>query len=193
MSTVRPLFVSTYPPEECGLATFTRDSADAVDMAAREPVSSIAAIQKTRVAPLRRSARGPRHRQQPPGRLPSGRGGGQRRPVRRGELAARVRPLSGRLGQRRVGVRAWLPQALVTTFHTLLTQPDPLPRRIIQVLAAHSQGHRRDDQSRGAALGAASTACPGRSVQVIPHGVPVVPYPARRMRTRRGWDWRVGR
>ena len=68
---------------------------------------------------------------------------------------------------------------IVTTFHTLLTEPDPLPRRIIQNLAAHSQGIVVMTKSRrGCWRG--STTCPAAKVQVIPHGVPEVPYRARR-------------
>jgi len=170
----RPLFVSTYPPEECGLATFARDSADACDAAAGGRVSSLGAIQRTQAHEYNDS------------RVAFVIDNNSASAYKRAAEMANDGPYDvvslqhefglypGHWGEVVLEFVLACRKPLVTTFHTLMSEPEAAPREIIKSLASRSRGVIVMTRIAAALL---AEICEHRhcQVRVIPHGVPPTP------------------
>lgn len=174
MHSVRPLFLSTYPPEKCGLATFTKDSADAVDLAAGTPVCSIAAIQKTgtflydnlRVTHVIKNNQPAAYR-----RAAEFVNDGPYDVV---SVQHEFGLYPGEWGNEILEFARSCRRPIVVTLHTLLTRPPAIARHIVRQLAERSSGVVVMTDI-AATLLRQVYGVDNRDIHVIPHGVPAVP------------------
>lgn len=185
---IRPLFLSTYPPEECGLATFTKDSADAVDLAANSDVSSVVAIQKLSTQPGARSRvvhtihndqqNGYRHAAKFVNSSDS-------------DIVSLQHEFGlypGDWGSQVMEFVHECAKPIATTYHTLLANPEPTPRRLIQALAKASCANVVMTKI-AARLLIDVYGVPQSSIHIIPHGVPAVSFTRdNRYRTKLGLE-----
>jgi glycosyltransferase involved in cell wall biosynthesis len=175
MQGMRPLYVSTFPPTACGLATFTQDLADSVDEALDEQAGLVAAILtrpdvkfKDRRVWITINNRDPEAYVRAGRQISDG-------PADVVSVQHEFGLYPGDWGEAILDLVGECRKPVVTTLHTLSANPDPKAKRIIRQLAAASEMLVVMTQT-GLRLLKQVYQISAPVTVVIPHGVPDVQF-----------------
>ena len=164
-------FVSTYPPRACGIATFTQDLVRELDKVSSIAHPAVAAVSKQTMEYSSR-VRMEIDQQNRESYLHAAYML-NRSPLDLVVVEHEYGIFGGQDGSYILDFAAALEKPLVTTLHTVLPQPSPNQRHIIQAMAQYSQ-RIVTMAGRSASLLESVYGVPSEKIAVIHHGVPLL-------------------
>lgn len=189
-TTPRVVYLSSYPPRKCGLATFTYDLLTAVEQASGMPATVVAMNDNGGYEYDHRVIYQMNRDHRPD--YTRAAAFLNRSPVDLVNVQHEYGLFGGDWGEYLVDFYRALEKPVVTTLHTVLPNPDPVLKRVTDEILAHS--HRVVVLTRSSVdiLRQHYTVSPSK-LSVIPHGVPVVersPERRERLKTEMGYAGR---
>ena len=175
VSVPRTLFMGSFPPRECGIATFTKDVVDAFDRAFHTS-SEIIAIDEpggeVRHYPARVVARLQQDRRESYGDIAAI---VNAHPAEVLNIQHEYGLFGGERGEWLVDALRAIEKPVVLTLHTVLPEPDEVMHRVTRELCEHADSVVVLSQT-GADLLDRVYGVPVERIRVIHHGVPDVPF-----------------
>lgn len=172
------VFLSTFPPRECGIATFTQDLSSAFDKRFN-PItrSRVAAINET---PSSFYNYPPRTIEQVAAAAPDDYRRLGERLNRRGDVKLiniqhEFGIFGGKWGHHLIPFLQVIKKPLVTTFHSVIPEPDSLLRRVVRLLGEKSKAVIVMNHLSKKVL-ESDYQIPSAKINFIPHGIPGTPY-----------------
>jgi len=175
------VFLSTFPPRQCGIATFTADLTNAIDQMFESLIESkIVAMNLTEISHLPYSDKVIFQISQPSEKdyVDAAEKLNQLQKVRLVNIQHEFGIFGGEYGSHLILFLKRINKPVVVTFHTVIPAPDEKLRNIVQTIMKYSKGIIVMTHSSKEILVRDYQLNPDQ-IQIIPHGIHHVPYKTR--------------